>query len=121
VRVEVRGEESRDCAPLFCHEQRDFTCGCACAGTPIADPAVRKKSKNPPTDMPMVRPLYEHPLEPLLRLAALALLGGVVSVVWRRVSAVHRHRVVDRPRALPEKLQVWEGEGGQSQMPDLPR
>jgi hypothetical protein len=24
------------------------------------------------------------------------------------------------PRALPERLQVWEGEGGQNQMPEQP-
>jgi hypothetical protein len=63
----------------------------------------------------------DHPLEPLLRLAGMALLVAVLSSAWRRVVATHQHRQLDKPKALPEKLQVWEGEGGQSQMPELPR
>jgi hypothetical protein len=63
----------------------------------------------------------DHPLEPLLRLAGMALLVAVLSAAWRRVVATHQHRQLDKPKALPEKLQVWEGEGGQSQMPELPR
>jgi hypothetical protein len=69
----------------------------------------------------MYRHPHDHPLEPLLRLAGLALLIGVLGAAWRQVSATHRHRTLDKPRALPEKLQVWEGEGGQSQMPEMPR
>jgi len=63
----------------------------------------------------------EHPLEPLLRLAGVAMLVAVLSAAWRRVVVTHEQRLLAKPKALPEKLQVWEGEGGQSQMPGLPR
>jgi hypothetical protein len=69
----------------------------------------------------MYRQHHDHPLEPVIRLAGLALLVGVLGAAWRHVSATHRRRLLDKPRALPEKLQVWEGEGGQSQMAQTPR
>jgi hypothetical protein len=49
-------------------------------------------------------------------IALAALLGGS----WRRWRDTHQRRMAARPRAEPEKLQVWEDEGGQSQMPDEP-
>jgi Flp pilus assembly protein TadB len=49
--------------------------------------------------------------------SALALL--LAGVAWRLQTARRRHlRAI--PRALPERLQVWEGEGGQNQMPEQP-
>jgi hypothetical protein len=61
------------------------------------------------------------PLEPLVRLVGLALLATVLTAAWRRVAAVHRQRLLAKPRAQPQKLQVWEGEGGHNPMTDLPR
>lgn len=45
---------------------------------------------------------------------------GLAAVSWRCVSATHARRLDSRPAALPERLQVWEDEGGQNQMPDSP-
>ena len=52
-------------------------------------------------------------------LSWLALLG-LAAMSWRCVAATHARRHDSRPAALPETLQVWEDEGGQNQMPDLP-
>jgi hypothetical protein len=79
-----------------------------------------RSTDNPALDRPIPMPA-DHPLEPLLRLAGMALLVAVLSAAWRRVVVTHEQRRLDKPKALPEKLQVWEGEGGQSQMPGLPR
>jgi hypothetical protein len=46
--------------------------------------------------------------------SALALL--LMGVAWR-VQRMRREHLSATPRALPERLQVWEGEGGQNQMP----
>jgi hypothetical protein len=51
--------------------------------------------------------------------AAIALVALAVSVT-RHVTLSHRRRLLEKPRALPERLQVWEDEGGQSQMPGQP-
>jgi hypothetical protein len=48
--------------------------------------------------------------------ALLTLLGASLS----RCAATHRRRHAAKPQAKPEKLQVWEDEGGQNQMPDAP-
>ena len=50
-----------------------------------------------------------------------ALIGCLMAAVWQRVAAVHRRRLHDQPHALPERVQVWEDEGGQNQMPGQPR
>ena len=52
------------------------------------------------------------------RLAMLAALAGLLSTSWLRCRDVHQRRIVGRPDTKPEKLQVWEAEGGQSQMSD---
>jgi hypothetical protein len=49
--------------------------------------------------------------------ALLLTLAGVAA----RVEQVRRRRLQTQPRALPQRLQVWEAEGGQNQMPGLPR
>jgi hypothetical protein len=49
--------------------------------------------------------------------------GALVALstcVARHLATVHRRRLRETPRALPERLQVWEGEGGQSQLPGGP-
>jgi hypothetical protein len=46
------------------------------------------------------------------RLGAALALFGLLGWCWRRLGAVHRDRLGSRPAALPEPLQVWEGEGG---------
>jgi hypothetical protein len=46
--------------------------------------------------------------------AALAALLGASWQTWR---AMHQRRMSEKPSAKPEPEQVWEGEGGQSQMP----
>jgi hypothetical protein len=51
--------------------------------------------------------------------AAIALVALSASVA-RHVTLLHRRRLLEKPRALPERLQVWEDEGGQSQMPGQP-
>ena len=54
------------------------------------------------------------------RLAMLAALAALLNAGWRRWRDTHERRSLQRPDAKPEKLQVWEDEGGQSQMPDAP-
>lgn len=44
--------------------------------------------------------------------AALAVLGGLIALGWRSVRHVQAERQSTRPRADPEHLQTWEGEGG---------
>jgi hypothetical protein len=46
------------------------------------------------------------------QLIALTVLGGLVGMAWRGVSRVQSDRRSTRPRAEPEHLQTWEGEGG---------
>lgn len=47
--------------------------------------------------------------------AAVALLT-LLAWGWRHVSRAHRDRMQARPARLPERLEVWEGEGGQNPM-----
>jgi hypothetical protein len=54
------------------------------------------------------------------RLAMLAALAGLLNASWRQCRDTHQRRMSDRPATKPEKLQVWEDEGGQSQMTDAP-
>lgn len=50
---------------------------------------------------------------PLLREAfGLAALGALLGLSWRTISCVHADRRSAVPRAKPEHLQTWEGEGG---------
>jgi hypothetical protein len=48
-------------------------------------------------------------------------LSGLVCFAARSVRATHRRRLAARSQALPDNLQVWEDEGGQGQMPQMPR
>jgi hypothetical protein len=48
--------------------------------------------------------------------ALVALLGASIG----RCAEMHRRRRAAKPDAKPEKLQVWEDEGGQNQMPGAP-
>lgn len=54
------------------------------------------------------------------QLAALTGLALLVALAFGSVSRTHRQRRTARPKPLPEKLQVWEGEGGQTAMVDEP-
>ena len=56
----------------------------------------------------------------LSHLASMAALAALVGASWQAFSNTHQRRVAARPRAKPEREQVWEGEGGQSQMPKSP-
>jgi hypothetical protein len=56
----------------------------------------------------------------LSHLASMAALAALVGASWRTFQAIHERRLIARPRAKPEREQVWEGEGGQSQMPKSP-
>ncbi|HEY6514224.1 MAG TPA: hypothetical protein VI032_19765 [Burkholderiaceae bacterium] len=58
--------------------------------------------------------------KPLARLTMLVALGALLSTSWRCLRESHHKRIADRPNTKPEKLQVWEDEGGQNQMPDKP-
>jgi len=40
------------------------------------------------------------------------LLGVLVQRSWARLAQVHRHRMTARPARAPERVQRWEGEGG---------
>ena len=55
------------------------------------------------------------------RLAMLVALAGLLNTSWRRCREMHQRRMDNRPHSQPEKLQVWEDEGGQNQMPAAPR
>jgi len=55
------------------------------------------------------------------RLLMVAALAGLLKAAWRRCRAIHDRRLKGRPATKPEKLQVWEDEGGQNQMPQAPR
>lgn len=43
-------------------------------------------------------------------------LGALLCIVLIECSRTHRRRREENPAALPERLQTWEGEGGQNQM-----
>jgi hypothetical protein len=54
------------------------------------------------------------------RVLMLTALVGLLNTTWRRCREMHQRRMENRPDSKPEKLQVWEDEGGQSQMPESP-
>ena len=56
----------------------------------------------------------------LSHLASMAALAALVGASWHTFRNTHQRRVAARPHAQPEREQVWEGEGGQSQMPKSP-
>jgi hypothetical protein len=47
-------------------------------------------------------------------------LAALLSASWQTCRATHQRRMAARPDAKPEPEQVWEGEGGQNQMPESP-
>lgn len=51
----------------------------------------------------------------------LVALAALLNASWRCLREIHHKRILERPRTKPEKLQVWEDEGGQNQMPDAPK
>ena len=53
-------------------------------------------------------------------LASWAALAALVGASWQRCHATHQRRMTAKPSAKPEREQVWEGEGGQNQMPKSP-
>ncbi len=63
-----------------------------------------------------------HAASPVVgRLLLLTALAGLLNTAWRRCRATHQRRTEGHSDAKPEKLQVWEDEGGQNQMPVAPR
>jgi hypothetical protein len=44
-------------------------------------------------------------------------LVALLGASWQRCRDTHQRRMIERPKTKPEKLQVWEDEGGQNQMP----
>jgi hypothetical protein len=50
-----------------------------------------------------------------------ATLAALLNASWRRLHDTHQRRMTTRPAPKPERLQVWEDEGGQNQMPDAPQ
>ncbi|MCL4182952.1 MAG: hypothetical protein KJ011_05835 [Burkholderiaceae bacterium] len=46
------------------------------------------------------------------RLPELLGLATVLGLCYRTVCRVHEERLARRPRAAPEHIQTWEGEGG---------
>lgn len=67
-------------------------------------------------------PAAMHPSTPhaFTRFFSLAALAGVLYAAWRRVDEVHSRQAGTRPQRKPDKLEVWEGEGGQNQMHGQP-
>jgi len=53
----------------------------------------------------------------LRHVASLAALAALLGASWQTCRATHQRRMSQKPSAKPEREQVWEGEGGQSQMP----
>ncbi|HET9207896.1 MAG TPA: hypothetical protein VFO28_16765 [Burkholderiaceae bacterium] len=53
-------------------------------------------------------------------LASMTALVALLGASWHTCRSTHQRRLAARPRAKPEREQVWEGEGGQSQMPKSP-
>ena len=56
----------------------------------------------------------------LSRLASWAALAALLGASWQTCRVTHQRRITTRPNAKPEREQVWEDEGGQSQMPKSP-
>lgn len=54
----------------------------------------------------------------LSQVVSWAALAALVGASWQTCRATHRRRMAEKPSAKPEREQVWEGEGGQSQMPE---
>jgi hypothetical protein len=57
----------------------------------------------------------------LARMTLWATLAALVGASWGSLRDTHQRRLSSRPALKPEKLQVWEDEGGQNQMPGHPR
>ena len=49
--------------------------------------------------------------------ASWAALAALLGAGWQSCRATHQRRMAARPSAQPGREQVWESEGGQSQMP----
>ena len=58
--------------------------------------------------------------ESAVRLTTFVALAVLLGSRRRCVREIHQQRMAERPDAKPEKLQVWEDERGQNQMPDEP-
>lgn len=56
----------------------------------------------------------------LSQIASMAALAALVGASWHTLRSTHERRLTERPSAKPEPEQVWEGEGGQNQMPESP-
>jgi hypothetical protein len=56
----------------------------------------------------------------LSHVASWAALAALVGASWQSCRATHQRRMAAKPNAKPEPEQVWEGEGGQNQMPKSP-
>jgi hypothetical protein len=54
------------------------------------------------------------------QIASMAALAALVGASWHTLRSTHERRLAERPSAKPEPEQVWEGEGGQNQMPESP-
>jgi hypothetical protein len=57
---------------------------------------------------------------PVSQIASMAALAALIGASWHTVRSTHERRLAERPSAKPEPEQVWEGEGGQNQMPESP-
>jgi hypothetical protein len=56
----------------------------------------------------------------LSQIASMAALAALLGASWHTLRSTHQRRLTERPSAKPEREQVWEGEGGQNQMPESP-
>src|SRR5262245_42592567 len=74
------------------------------------------------TDMHTVAANHEGAMPgPVARLTMLVALAALLNASWRRCRETHQRRLAERPTTQSEKLQVWEDEGGQNQMPEATR
>lgn len=64
------------------------------------------------------RPLDHDGGSLLGRALRIVLLGVLVQRSWARLGQVHRHRMTARPARAPERVQRWEGEGGNVMPPE---
>ncbi|HEU5297124.1 MAG TPA: hypothetical protein VFU71_20250 [Burkholderiaceae bacterium] len=63
---------------------------------------------------------HDIAIESAARLTTFIALAALLASSWRHVREIHQRHMAERPDAKPEKLQMWEDEGGQSHMPDKP-
>jgi hypothetical protein len=108
------------CCALRCIDAANHVRGLQLMGTTFADPGC---TLGPPSieyamhTFTSAAHASQRTHGTLSRLAAGAALAALLGASWQTCRTVHQRRMSERPSAKPQPEQVWEGEGGQSQMP----